>query len=62
MSTPDSLSPAPLTSLGDFSYKKLIDDDFSVGKASLKAKASSSTQGSAAFKGWLDLARSNTPG
>jgi hypothetical protein len=33
------LSPAPLWSLGDFTAKKLIDDDFSTGKATFKFKA-----------------------
>ena len=50
MSTPPSLSPSPLTSLGDYSYKSLIEDDFSTGKLSLKAKVASLSGGVANFK------------
>jgi len=45
MSTPDSLAPSPLTSLGDHSHKKLIDDDYSTGKATIKAKSVASSAG-----------------
>lgn len=61
MSAPESLSPSPLTSLGDHSFNKLIDNDFSTGKVTLKAKATSATEGQANFKGWLDVARKNAP-
>ncbi|CAK85630.1 unnamed protein product (macronuclear) [Paramecium tetraurelia] len=62
MATPQSLSPAPLQSLGDFTAKKLIEDDFSTGKATLKVKASANGGGIANYKGTLDIAKSLAPG
>lgn len=55
MSTPESLNPAPLTSLGDYSYKRVLEDDYSTGKLNLKFKASTSNGGTANYKGWLDV-------
>ncbi|CAD8092657.1 unnamed protein product [Paramecium sonneborni] len=62
MATPQSLSPSPLQSLGDFSVKKLVDDDFSTGKATLKVKAQANGGGSANYKGTLDINSSLAPG
>ena len=53
MSTPISLSPSPLTSVGDHSYKSLLEDDFSTGKLSLKAKVASVNGGVANYKNAL---------
>lgn len=50
MSTPLSLSPAPLTGLGDHSYKSVLEDDYSTGKLSLKAKVASVGGGVANYK------------
>ena len=55
MSTPESLNPAPLTSLGDHSYKKVLEDDYSTGKVNLKFKANTANKGSANYKGWLEV-------
>jgi hypothetical protein len=52
MSTPNSLNPAPLTGLGDYSYKKVLEDDYSTGKLNLKFKATTSALGTANYKGW----------
>lgn len=41
MSTPNSLNPAPLSGLGDFSYKKILEDDYSTEKLNPKFKATS---------------------
>ncbi|CAD8210012.1 unnamed protein product [Paramecium octaurelia] len=57
MSTPESLNPAPLTSLGDHSFKKVLEDDYSTGKLNLKLKANTQNSGSANYKGWLDIAK-----
>ncbi|CAD8121262.1 unnamed protein product [Paramecium sonneborni] len=57
MSTPESLNPAPLTSLGDHSYKKVLEDDYSTGKLNLKLKATTQNSGSANYKGWLDVTK-----
>ncbi|CAD8121946.1 unnamed protein product [Paramecium sonneborni] len=57
MATPESLNPAPLTSLGDHSYKKVLEDDYSTGKFNLKLKATTSNSGSANYKGWLDITK-----
>ncbi|CAK94437.1 unnamed protein product (macronuclear) [Paramecium tetraurelia] len=57
MSTPESLNPAPLTSLGDHSYKKVLEDDYSTGKLNLKFKGNTKNLGTANYKGWLDIAK-----
>ncbi|CAD8210209.1 unnamed protein product [Paramecium pentaurelia] len=57
MSTPESLNPAPLTSLGDHSFKKVFEDDYSTGKLNLKLKANTQNSGSANYKGWLDITK-----
>ncbi|CAD8088932.1 unnamed protein product [Paramecium sonneborni] len=62
MATPQSLTPAPLQSLGDFSVKKLVEDDFSTGKATLKVKAQANGGGIANYKGILDINSSLAPG
>lgn len=61
MSVPASLSPAPLKSFGDFSAKKLFDDDYSCGKASLKVKASTPGYGVANYKGAIDMSFKKSP-
>ena len=55
------MSPAPLHSLGDHSYKKLFEDDFSVHKATLKAKAATTNGGSLNYKGALALNKGYVP-
>jgi len=54
MSAPSSLSPSPVVSLGDHSYKQLFEDDFSVNKFVLKTKATSSAKGIINYKGTYD--------
>jgi len=58
MSVPPSLSPTPVTSLGNHSYSTLFDDDFSTGKLVLKTKAATAASGVANFKGTFDLSAS----
>lgn len=60
MSTPNSLNPAPLTGLGDYSYKKVLEDDYSTGKLNLKFKATTSALGTANYKGWQDLKKNQS--
>lgn len=55
MATPESLNPAPLTGLGDHSYKKVLEDDYSTGKLNLKFKGTTKSLGTANYKGWLDI-------
>jgi hypothetical protein len=50
-STPASLSPCPLTSLGDHSFKTLLEDDYSVGKIGMKSKIVSKNGGTVNYKG-----------
>lgn len=57
MNTPESLSPAPLTGLGDYSYKKVLEDDYSTGKLNLKFKGNTKAFGTANYKGWLDMSK-----
>ncbi|CAD8156065.1 unnamed protein product [Paramecium octaurelia] len=57
MATPESLNPAPLTGLGDHSYKKVLEDDYSTGKLNLKFKGNTKNLGTANYKGWLDLSK-----
>jgi hypothetical protein len=54
MSAPSSLSPSPVVSLGDHSYKHLFEDDFSVNKFVLKTKATSAAKGIINYKGTYD--------
>lgn len=49
MSTPASLTPSPVVSLGTHSYS-LLDDDYGVNKLTFKAKATSSARGVFNFK------------
>ncbi|CAD8126774.1 unnamed protein product [Paramecium sonneborni] len=55
MATPESLNPAPLTGLGDYTYKKVLEDDYSTGKLNLKIKGNTKILGTANYKGWLDI-------
>lgn len=55
MAVPHSLSPLPLTSLGDNSYTNLFENDYSVGNYSLKSKISSANGGVMKFKGKRSL-------
>lgn len=55
MATPLSLSPTPLTDLGSASYKTLLEDDYSVNKLNLKAKASTKNGGVVNYKGSTTL-------
>ncbi|CAD8183675.1 unnamed protein product [Paramecium pentaurelia] len=57
MTTPESLNPAPLTGLGDYSYKKVLEDDYSTGKLNLKFKGNTKSSGIANYKGWLDMSK-----
>ncbi|CAD8198972.1 unnamed protein product [Paramecium octaurelia] len=57
MATPESLNPAPLTGLGDHSYKKVLEDDYSTGKLNLKFKGNTQNSGTANYKGWLDISK-----
>ncbi|CAD8066689.1 unnamed protein product [Paramecium primaurelia] len=60
MTTPESLNPAPLTGLGDHSYKKVMEDDYSTGKLNLKFKGTTKNLGTANYKGWLDISKSQS--
>lgn len=55
MSTPASLNPSPLTSFGTHTFGKLFSDDYSTGKATLKAKGQTGNKGEAAYKASLNL-------
>ena len=57
MSTPVSLSPSPLTSIGEGSYRSLLEDDFSTGKVNLKTKVTSRTNGVVNYKGTYNLVK-----
>lgn len=57
MTTPISLSPSPVVSLGDHSYKALFDDDYGVNKLTFKAKCTSPSLGVFAFKGAYDYVK-----
>ena len=50
MSTPASLSPSPLHSLGGGAYTAVLEDDYAVGKNNYKLKAVSKTGGTVNFK------------
>ena len=58
MSTPISLQPSPVVSLGSHSYS-LLEDDFGVNKLTLKAKASSLTGGVFNFKIAHDIVKNS---
>lgn len=52
---PLSLSPSPLSSLGDYSYKNLLEDDFETGKVSLRTDITSYTGGIASYRGTYSM-------